>query len=25
VLGPVAFGTPAGQHQSVVTFTAVGI
>jgi hypothetical protein len=25
VVGPVPFGIPAGAHQSVVTFTAVGI
>src|SRR5262249_19850502 len=25
VLGPIPFGIPAGAHQSVVTFTAVGI
>src|SRR5262249_20368437 len=25
VLGPIPFGIPAGAHQSVVTFTAVGL
>jgi len=24
-LGPIPFGVPAGAHQSVVTFTAVGL